>query len=125
LIKPSPAQGVRLRTRAKAAVARLIEPIVEPWPRLPRTLVYHSISGSLERDVGQMRTSVRQLEEHLGYLRAERYDILDATTLVRRIRAGQPLSERTVALTFDDGYRDFIELAAPLFRRFDAAPRCS
>lgn len=38
---------------------------------------------------------------------------------VRRMRSGQPLPRNAVSVTFDDGYRDFADLALPVLERYD------
>ena len=51
-------------------------------------------------------TNVRleQFDAHLDYLQTAGYQILPLEEITRAIRYGQPLPERTVAITMDDAY---------------------
>jgi peptidoglycan/xylan/chitin deacetylase (PgdA/CDA1 family) len=60
-----------------------------------------------------------QLARNLEWLRRRRYRIVSLHDLVRDALAGRAPRERTVAFTVDDGYRDFAEVAAPIFARYD------
>jgi peptidoglycan/xylan/chitin deacetylase (PgdA/CDA1 family) len=44
----------------------------------------------------------------------EHYDVITLTELVARLHSGEPLTGREVAITFDDGYLDNYEFAAPV-----------
>jgi peptidoglycan/xylan/chitin deacetylase (PgdA/CDA1 family) len=62
---------------------------------------------------------IARLRDYLGWLRSNRYRIVDLGKLVEDLRDGRPIPPRTLAFTVDDGYTDFRELAAPVFAEFD------
>lgn len=59
------------------------------------------------------------LRSQLAYLRAQRYAVVSLSTMVDSLLEGRPLPYKAVALTVDDGYADFRDLAAPAFAEFD------
>jgi len=79
-------------------------------PRMT-VLLYHSISESDD----SFAVSPAAFEEQMKYIR--RY--LDVVPLARAFEhaAGKPVERDSVAVTFDDGYRDFIEHAQPILLR--------
>jgi peptidoglycan/xylan/chitin deacetylase (PgdA/CDA1 family) len=56
-------------------------------------------------------------EQHLRYL-TRHFRVRRLVDVVRTLREGGALDPRTVVLTVDDGYRDFVECAYPLLRRY-------
>jgi peptidoglycan/xylan/chitin deacetylase (PgdA/CDA1 family) len=62
------------------------------------------------------RTSASNLAAQLDYL-ASHYTVLPLSTVESRLREGRPLPPATAAITIDDGYSDFYEIAWPVFRR--------
>ena len=58
--------------------------------------------------------SVKDFESFCLFFRRF-FTVIPLSEMVTRLGRGQPLS-RTLAVTFDDGYRDNYELAAPLLR---------
>jgi len=59
--------------------------------------------------------SVKYLKEALEYLRNNNYNFVSINTLISNtVNKGTPL-KRAVAFTMDDGYKEQLELAAPIF----------
>ena len=77
-------------------------------------LTYHSIddSGSV------ISLDESEFEHQIASLRSWGYRSLSLLEAVRRVRAGKALPERHVILTFDDGFRNNLTLAAPILLRY-------
>ena len=58
------------------------------------------------------------LDAAIGRVRSLGYDIVDLDEMVRRLRHGGP--GPFAVFTFDDGYRDNVDLALPVFEKRDA-----
>jgi peptidoglycan/xylan/chitin deacetylase (PgdA/CDA1 family) len=58
----------------------------------------------------------RGLERQLRFLRRSA-NVVDLGQALDALATGRPLPARAVAITFDDGYRDQLELAAPMLER--------
>ncbi len=76
-------------------------------------LLYHRIDE--QPDVHELGVPAAQFEEHLAWLSRECHVIpLDQLLAAASVE----LPDRAVAITFDDGYRDILEVAAPLLQRW-------
>jgi peptidoglycan/xylan/chitin deacetylase (PgdA/CDA1 family) len=53
----------------------------------------------------------------MGLLARGGFNVIDLDTALRCLRGFQPTPARAVVLTFDDGYRNFMEHAMPVLRR--------
>src|SRR5271157_646480 len=80
--------------------------------RFPVILTYHSIS---EGD-SPLEVSPSLFAEQMEWLRAN-VRVAPLGEVVGALTEGKPLPQRTVVLTFDDGYSDFYSSAAPVLRR--------
>lgn len=82
-------------------------------------LGYHGIS---QEDEHLWNPSLFVAPEHLAsrmrFLRAHRFTVLPLDEALQRLRTGT-LPDRSVAVTFDDGYVDFYRLALPILRAYD------
>jgi peptidoglycan/xylan/chitin deacetylase (PgdA/CDA1 family) len=58
----------------------------------------------------------RGLERQLRFLRRST-NVVDLRQALNGLATGRPLPTRAVAITFDDGYRDQLELAVPMLER--------
>jgi len=75
-------------------------------------ILHHRVN---DRSMDRLTTQTRVLAEQLLMLRRY-YRVLPTTDIVGRIRARQPLVRGTVAIHFDDCYRDVYQCAAPLLK---------
>lgn len=55
---------------------------------------------------------------NLGFLKDNRWNVIDLETFLAGLRSPEKLPERSVLLTFDDGYRSVREVALPWLLRF-------
>jgi peptidoglycan/xylan/chitin deacetylase (PgdA/CDA1 family) len=75
-------------------------------------LTYHRFSEAPRAG----RTSAAKLTAQLDYLLSH-YTVLPLSMIESRLREGRPLPPSTAAVTIDDGYSDFYEIAWPLLCR--------
>ena len=80
----------------------------------PRILMYHRFA---EGDTPR-RLSQGLFEQHLDYL-TKHFRVRRLTDVVEALREGRPIEPRTVVLTVDDGYADFVEYAYPLLQKYE------
>ncbi|GAB3299735.1 polysaccharide deacetylase family protein [Geodermatophilus aquaeductus] len=83
--------------------------------RVPPVLMYHSISPSALPDPHRVRVSPGRFDRHLRLLRRLGLRGVPLAELVAAHDRGEAAG--LVGLTFDDGYTDFLEHAAPLLAR--------
>lgn len=93
--------------------------------RIP-ILMYHSISDDSDENVHpyyQTNTLPERFEEHLQFLHKNRYSVTSLREAVKRLeqkssRSSVEKNEKSVVLTFDDGYADFHTHAFPLLQKY-------
>ncbi len=78
-------------------------------------LMYHSIS---DRQDLFSAVSPEAFRKQMAYLAGKKCPVIPLAELVRRLRAHEPLGG-SVALTFDDGYRDNYTTVFPLLKQYD------
>lgn len=120
----------RLVKSLKRAAKRVISPLLDAsgWPDReiasrtgqPGTwtiLTYHRIVDDPGLDPFALGMCVgrRHFAAQLDFL-AGRFRIETVAAVSARIAGGEPIAPNTLSITIDDGYRDNIELAAPMLR---------
>jgi peptidoglycan/xylan/chitin deacetylase (PgdA/CDA1 family) len=89
-------------------------------PRMS-VLMYHSVSNGNEDGVHpyyQVNTAPHVFEEQMRFLRQSGYAVVPLSEVARGVQSGPLADQNCVAITFDDGYRDFQELAFPILRKY-------
>lgn len=82
-------------------------------------LMYHSIADDGPPELAPYRVSPLVFREQLRYLRRHGFYSITLEEWAESIAAQRPLPGRPVILTFDDGYKDFMENAWPALERAD------
>jgi poly-beta-1,6-N-acetyl-D-glucosamine N-deacetylase len=77
-------------------------------------LIYHHVSNSTPKSTS---ISPEDFTAHLNYLETNQFKVVPLTDLVELIRQNKPLPDKTVAITFDDSYRDVYESAYPILKK--------
>ena len=78
-------------------------------------LMYHKVS---EDQVDGLTISIKKLKQQFEFIRKKGYQTLSFHDLSEARRMGKPLPKRSLILTFDDAYRNFLEFAVPLLKRY-------
>jgi peptidoglycan/xylan/chitin deacetylase (PgdA/CDA1 family) len=101
-----PAKAVLTRTRSVTWLARTLG---RPDMSGLRILFYHRVSD----DADELAVAVQRFREQMDFLASEGYRVLDVTEAAQLLAAGTT-TPRTVALSFDDAYRDIAVNARPV-----------
>ena len=80
-------------------------------------LMYHQVKYT---DLGKDAIAPWELEADLQYLSAEGYTTVTVEDLLNYVDSGQPLPEKSIMLTFDDGYWNNYLYVLPLLKKYDA-----
>ncbi|MBE8167112.1 MAG: polysaccharide deacetylase family protein, partial [Shewanella sp.] len=77
-------------------------------------LQYHNVSTTTPAVTS---VSPEQFAEHMEYLADNKFSVIPLSELVTSIRNQNILPAKTVAITFDDGYRNIYENAHPILQK--------
>ncbi len=88
-------------------------------------LMYHRIDDLSPREersplMRDLTVSPAEFEAQVRYLAENGFTFLLASDVERAVREGQPLPERSIAITMDDGYKDNFEKAFPILQKYHA-----
>ena len=86
--------------------------------QLVPVLVYHGIGPQAR---GRLAVAVKSFEEQLRYLKAQGYRVVSLRQLYGFISLKQQLPRRAVVLSFDDGYKSFLQYAYPILKELGFA----
>lgn len=86
-------------------------------PSLP-VLMYHSVSADPPATTRRLSVRPDALAAQLAFLRSEGFATVTFSEVAAAVRNGTAPPQRTVALTFDDGYADFHDVVLPLLGRY-------
>lgn len=78
-------------------------------------IMYHSIKYEKDNPV---RVSKENFQAQMKYLKDNNYSTLSLDELYEFIENNVPVSEKSVVLTFDDGYKDNYETAYPILKEY-------
>jgi peptidoglycan/xylan/chitin deacetylase (PgdA/CDA1 family) len=102
-----------LQTRERMRIA---EKSFETQRRLPfAVLLYHRVNANRDPYFPSVSTNV--FEGQMSYL-ARNYRVLSLAEILNRIQQGLEIEPYTIAITFDDGYRDNFTHAHAVLRKY-------
>lgn len=81
-------------------------------------LMYHSILKDPSRS-GKYVVTPAQLEEDFSYLKEHGYTAIVMDDLIRYVYQGQPLPEKPVMITLDDGHLNNLTYLLPLLQQYE------
>lgn len=77
-------------------------------------LMYHRFG---ESDYPATNVTLAQFDAHIAEIKSGGYTVLPLNILVDKLKAGEPLADKTLALTIDDGYSSIYKEAYPRFKK--------
>ncbi len=89
------------------------------WPIKSQAAVvlqYHHISNSTPEVTS---LSPELFAQHLEYLHKNNFNILNLETFIRHVEGAKPFPNKSVLITFDDGYRSIFDNAFPLLKKYN------
>lgn len=116
--RTTPADQVVMKSLFESGVAQpalnvLLAPLTY---RMATVFTLHRFANP---DLNIVGHDPRRLAGHLEYLRRHRYHLVGIDDLLTGLDRGKPWPHGAVAFTVDDGYRDFVDIAAPIFAAYD------
>lgn len=78
-------------------------------------LCFHRVNDD---DSDSLTTRVDVFDELMKVIRKE-YNPISLQTLIKKVKHGEAFEPNTVAITFDDGYKDNFLHAAPILKKYD------
>ncbi|MCW8195857.1 polysaccharide deacetylase family protein [Proteobacteria bacterium 005FR1] len=78
-------------------------------------LQYHHVS---ENSPPATSVSPALFREHMEHLHESGYRVVRLDELAQTLKSGKPLPDKTVAITFDDGYLSIYEVAFPILKDY-------
>ncbi|HZN49109.1 MAG TPA: polysaccharide deacetylase family protein [Methylomirabilota bacterium] len=111
--------GVRMFAQGQEVVIpkREWNPVgVFPWGyQLVPVLVYHNMGPE---DRGRLVIGVKKFEAQMKALRAEGFQSVSISDYLEFTAGRKQLARKSVLITFDDGYRSFIQYARPILKDY-------
>lgn len=80
--------------------------------------MYHSVNTSA-MPKNRLQVRVDTFERQMRFLKSHHYNVLSLESIVTLIKKGEKIPPRSVAITFDDGYRDNYIFAYPILKKYN------
>ena len=77
-------------------------------------LIYHHVSNTMPASTS---ISPERFIAHMDYLEKNNYHIVPLLELTEKLRKGEALADKTIAITFDDSYGDVYTSAYPILKK--------
>lgn len=82
-------------------------------------LLYHSIGAAEGSDYLKLRIDKDSFNRQMEYLYEKKYSVVPLMDLINKLNSrAQTQSQKFITITFDDGYADNLEFAAPVLKKY-------
>lgn len=81
-------------------------------------LMYHSVNPVANPSIKSLIVSPQTFQRQMRFLRDHRYNVIALETLGALIKTKSKIPRKTVAVTFDDGYKDNYTYAFPVLKKY-------
>lgn len=105
----------RLKTTLLAALLTLLSGCQAEAAEHGVITIYHHVAEDTPPSTTISPTLFRA---HLEYLRDNNFNVMPLTDMLQALKDREPLPERSIAITFDDGYISIYERAFPMLQEF-------
>lgn len=82
-------------------------------------LMYHSISPQQNPYIKSLIVSPQNFQRQMRFLKNNRYNVVTLEALADLIKKKKRIPPRTLAITFDDGYKDNYAYAFPILKKYN------
>lgn len=79
-------------------------------------LQYHHVSETMPAVTS---ISPADFEAHMTHLKQNNFNVISLPDMLSQLKKGETLADNTVAITFDDGYKNNYTTAAPILEKFN------
>lgn len=86
-------------------------------PGKRRAILYHGVSGRAYEKQSEFVIDVQRFEQQIAYL-TNRFKVITIAQWTALMDHAGRLPERTIAITFDDGYRNNLEFVVPILKKY-------
>ena len=80
--------------------------------------MYHSVNPEAVEE-NRLQVNVKHFERQMRFLKQNNYNVLRLEELTDLIGEKKKIPPRTIALTFDDGYKDNYEYVFPILKKYN------
>lgn len=107
----------RLRISLGGIIDRVVRPLPPPTDGF-RVLLYHSVTESKkESDLAENTIDKELFERQMDFLFSEKFNVISCKDAVKLLSDKKTFPPKTVAIAFDDGYRDNYKNALPVLKK--------
>lgn len=104
-------------TAAILSAALLLLAVVLRLNYTPAILMYHSVAPGADLS-NRLVVSPETFDKQMRLLKERGFNVIPAEELARNIQNGRRMPLHTVAITFDDGYKDNYTYAFPVLKKY-------
>ncbi|MFA5320127.1 MAG: polysaccharide deacetylase family protein [Candidatus Omnitrophota bacterium] len=99
------------------AAALILLVVVLRFNYAPAILMYHSVASGAGAS-NRLAVSPETFDKQMRFLKTRGFNVIPAEDFARNIKENRKMPPHTVAITFDDGYKDNYTEAFPVLERY-------